>query len=127
MHASSYISICLPLRSHPMAMRQSKLRAVSARPWLLLLCLALAATAGVMQARAQPNSIGNLMGRAGDRARIILSIYDPVCLRIDNCCRFHQHRLWFPGDDELRGRRHDAAVRPGRCVHRRRREPQRLV
>ncbi|XP_008647631.2 putative leucine-rich repeat receptor-like serine/threonine-protein kinase At2g19230 isoform X3 [Zea mays] len=58
MHASSYISICLPLRSHPMAMRQSKLRAVSARPWLLLLCLALAATAGVMQARAQPNSIG---------------------------------------------------------------------
>lgn len=39
-------------------MRQSKLRAVSARPWLLLLCLALAATAGVMQARAQPNSIG---------------------------------------------------------------------
>ncbi|PWZ18449.1 putative LRR receptor-like serine/threonine-protein kinase [Zea mays] len=39
-------------------MRQSKLRAVSARPWLLLLCLALAATAGVIQARAQPNSIG---------------------------------------------------------------------
>ncbi|CAL4901103.1 unnamed protein product [Urochloa decumbens] len=40
-------------------MGQSKLRAAAARPWsLLLVCLAGAASAGVMQARAQPDSNG---------------------------------------------------------------------
>ncbi|CAN6350802.1 unnamed protein product [Urochloa humidicola] len=40
-------------------MGQSKLRAAAARPWsLLLVCLAGAASAGVMQARAQPDSSG---------------------------------------------------------------------
>ncbi|XP_025809832.1 putative leucine-rich repeat receptor-like protein kinase At2g19210 isoform X4 [Panicum hallii] len=40
-------------------MGQSKPRAAAARPyWLLLLCLAQAAIAGVMQARAQPDSNG---------------------------------------------------------------------
>ncbi|TKW26263.1 hypothetical protein SEVIR_3G176600v4 [Setaria viridis] len=40
------------------AMEQSTARTMAARSWLLLLCLAAVATAGVLQARAQPDSIG---------------------------------------------------------------------
>uniref|UniRef100_K3Z3V9 Protein kinase domain-containing protein n=1 Tax=Setaria italica TaxID=4555 RepID=K3Z3V9_SETIT len=39
-------------------MEQSTARTMAARSWLLLLCLAAVATAGVLQARAQPDSIG---------------------------------------------------------------------
>ncbi|PVH62110.1 hypothetical protein PAHAL_3G207200 [Panicum hallii] len=40
------------------AMEQSAPRTAAARSWLLLLCLAAVATAGALQARAQPDSIG---------------------------------------------------------------------
>jgi hypothetical protein len=48
------------------AMEQSAPRTAAARSWLLLLCLAAVATAGALQARAQPDSIGTLPSQFPD-------------------------------------------------------------
>ena len=107
----------------------------AARSRLLLLCLAVAAaTAGVLQARAQPDSNGmpsKSLGLPFHHCIVngITAQCDAHHARLTSwgsAVRFHQRRLRPARDGELRRRHHQAGVRPGRRLHRRRLQPQHL-
>jgi hypothetical protein len=81
-------------------MEQSTPRTMAARSWLLILCLAAVATAGVLQARAQPDSIGTL--NLNTRSWCFFFFFsDVTCMRMRGLADSMAWGLWSRGDRSL--------------------------